>query len=101
MLGSTASGPSLFGSLPMTALWLLAALLPAAAPPAPAPIEDFALRDARGQTHRLSDWGDRKAVVIIFLSVDCPLAKLYAPRLKELSLRYQKKVAFVAVSPSR
>src|SRR5205823_6234280 len=53
------------------------------------------------KTHRLSDWRDRDAVVVVFVSVDCPLAKLYAPRLNELAKKYDGKVAFVAVAPNR
>lgn len=83
----------------MTALWLLAAV--AAAPPSAPSIDDFALRDGKGQTHRLGDWRDRRAVVVVFLSVDCPLAKLYAPRLRDLASKYRTQVAFAAVSPCR
>src|SRR5262245_60945111 len=85
----------------MLALWLLS-LTPAVAPPCEPRIEDFALRDAKGQMHRLGDWRDRKAVVVVFLTVDCPLAKLYAPRLSELARRYPPgEVAFVGIAPGR
>ncbi len=66
--------------------------------PAVRRIDDFALRDHQGRTWRLSDLRDRKAVVVVFLAVDCPLAKLYAPRLVELAGAYERKgVGFVAV----
>lgn len=83
----------------MSALWLLALLVPDAAPPVSA-ATDFALRDHAGKMHRLSDWRDREAAVVVFVSVDCPLAKLYAPRLNELAKKYAGKVAFVAVAPN-
>jgi peroxiredoxin len=85
----------------------LSGLAPQAAPPA-APngvgrrLEGFALRDAQGRTHRLADWRERKLVVLVFLSVDCPLAKLYAPRLAEMARAYGRRgVAFAALAPNR
>lgn len=41
---------------------------------------------------------ERDAVVLVFVSVDCPLAKLYAPRLDELARRYAGRAAFAAVA---
>jgi peroxiredoxin len=65
-------------------------------------IDDFALRDHHGRGWRLSEVRDRKAVVVVFLAADCPLAKLYAPRLVELADAYQGKgVAFVAVASNQ
>src|SRR5262245_50649897 len=85
----------------MYALCLLACL-PAAAPPIDGRIADFTLLDAKGRAHRLSDWREAKAVVVVFLAVDCPLAKLYAPRLKQLDERYSAQgVKFVAIAPGR
>jgi peroxiredoxin len=61
-------------------------------------IDDFTLRDPQGQVHRLSDWSERKLIVVIFLGVDCPLAKLYGPRLVELARTYEGRgVAFVGI----
>ncbi len=92
----------------MSTLLLLLSLSPAAAGPPGSlngigrRIDDFNLRDARGRSHRLADWGDRKLVVVVFLGVDCPLAKLYAPRLVELAGRYGPRgVGFVALAPNR
>jgi peroxiredoxin len=65
-------------------------------------VGEFVLRDHRGLVRRLSDWRDRKLVVVVFLGVDCPLAKLYAPRLAELHREFSpRSVAFVAVDPNR
>ena len=44
-------------------------------------VSDFKLDDFRGKTHALSDYQDRPIVVIAFLGTECPLAKLYGPRL--------------------
>ena len=65
-------------------------------------IDNFQLRDARGQMHQLSDWRDRKLVVIAFLGVDCPLARLYGPRLADLAAEFAPRgVAFVAVNSNQ
>lgn len=63
-------------------------------PPADAPgrigtvAPAFELRDAAGKLHRLADMREAKLVVIAFLGVECPLAKLYAVRLNELAQEF-------------
>jgi peroxiredoxin len=65
-------------------------------------IDDFALRDTQGRTCRLSDLRDRKTIVVVFLAADCPLAKLYAPRLVELAGAYQRQgVGFLAIGSNQ
>jgi peroxiredoxin len=74
----------------------LAGLLLAAAPA----VDDIALSDPAGATRRLGDWKDR-TLVIVFLSTDCPLTKLYAPRLVELEREFGPRgVTFVGVFPN-
>jgi peroxiredoxin len=51
-------------------------------------IENFTLNDALGAKRSLSEWKDRKAVVVVFLGTECPLAKLYGKRLAELDKEY-------------
>jgi peroxiredoxin len=54
-------------------------------------IDDFTLQDFRGKAHSLSDFQDAKAVVVYFLGTECPLAKLYGPRIQELANRYREQ----------
>jgi peroxiredoxin len=63
----------------------------------------FALKDYRGKEHVLATClRDNKAVVIVFLGTECPLAKLYGPRMEELSKELAaKRVAFVAIDSNR
>lgn len=62
-------------------------------------VADFSLADPHGKRYRLSEWADRKAVVIVFVGVGCPLAGLYAPRLAELAARYEPRgVGFLGVN---
>ena len=62
-------------------------------------IDDFTLRDYRGKPHKLSDYRKSKLVVIAITGTDCPLVKLYGPRLQELSTKYREKgVTFVGLN---
>lgn len=54
-------------------------------------VADFTLSDYRGEQHSLSDYGEAKVVVLAVLGTECPLAKLYAPRLQSVADRYAGK----------
>ncbi len=65
-------------------------------------IDDFKLRDFRGAERSLSDHADSELVVVAFLGTECPLAKLYAPRLSLLSKKYKDLgVAFLGIDANR
>ncbi len=65
-------------------------------------LEDFSLQDFRGKSHSLSAMKDSKLIVVAFLGVECPLSKLYGPRLAEMAKEYESKgVAFVGVDSNR
>lgn len=62
-------------------------------------IDAFALQDFRGKTHALADYADQQALVVYFLGTECPLAKLYGPRVQKLSEQFRPRgVAFLGVS---
>ena len=62
------------------------------------PAPDFRLADAQGAVQGLADLKDAKLVVVVFLGAECPLARLYAPRLRELAAEYaDKQVRFVGI----
>ena len=64
-------------------------------------IENITLKDARGKPVSLYDVKDKKAIVVVFLSFECPVSNSYAPVLTELAKTYgEKQVAFVAVNSS-
>lgn len=61
-------------------------------------VGDFALKDLQGVLHSLSDLDDAPVVVVVFMGVECPLAKLYAPRLTELAEEFKdRKVRFLSI----
>ena len=65
-------------------------------------IEEFQLTDFRGAAQDLAGLQDRELVVVAFLGTECPLAKLYGPRLAELAGQYEpKKVAFLAIDSNQ
>ncbi len=64
-------------------------------------VENFSLQDFRGKVHALDDYTDSECVVIAFLGVECPLARLYAPRLQQLADEYADQgVTFIGIDPN-
>jgi peroxiredoxin len=61
-------------------------------------VEGFSLRDFHGKQYSLADYAQQKLVVLTFLGTECPLARLYAPRLADMARQYAEKgVAFLGV----
>ena len=61
-------------------------------------VAEFSLKDLQGVSHTLSDLHDAPLVVVAFMGVDCPLAKLYGPRLSELAEEFGPRgVVFLAI----
>jgi len=48
-------------------------------------IADFSLEDTKGQEVSLASLKGKKAVVVLFLGTECPLAKIYVTRLQDMS----------------
>ena len=65
-------------------------------------IDDFKLKDYRGEPHALGDFKDKKLVVVAFLGTECPLAKLYGPRMQQLAEEFGPQgVAFLGINSNR
>jgi peroxiredoxin len=81
----------------LAALAALVSLAPAAAD-GPARLAPFTLQDFRGKSWTLDDFKDQQLLVVAFLGTECPLAKLYGPRLAKLHAEYAPKgVGFVGL----
>ncbi|MEO1496544.1 MAG: redoxin domain-containing protein [Planctomycetota bacterium] len=66
------------------------------------PIANFSLPDIHGNERSLETWSASELVVIAVLGVECPLAKLYGPRLQELADEYaDRDVAVIGVNANR
>ena len=84
----------------------LTAMIPSkqgqAAPPSAVQLTRIDLVDFRGRTWQLDDFGDESIVVVAFLGTECPLAKLYSVRLRELQQTFgDQGVQVVAVMSNR
>jgi len=64
------------------------------------PVASFALREpTTGKFVALSDFRGKRAVVVVFTGIDCPIGNLYIPRLSELAGIYEKQgVTFLAIN---
>src|SRR5689334_11513724 len=61
-------------------------------------VDNFTLNDFRGKSHSLAELAERDVVVLAFIGCECPLAKLYGPRLAELANEFEGRgVAFLAI----
>jgi len=60
-------------------------------------IEGFSLKSQFGKVYALEDF-DQDVVVVVFLGTECPLAKLYAPKLARLAEQFDdSRVAMVGI----
>ncbi len=65
-------------------------------------VPNFTLRDFRGQAVSLEEAAKDKIVVLALLGTECPLCKLYAPRLVELAKAYEPRgVVFLGLDSNR
>jgi peroxiredoxin len=86
--------------LPLAAALGLPPASQAGGPPAPgAAVPDFTLKDTAGKARSLTDYKDKKAIVVVFVGTECPLANLYVVTLAEMHQKYSGKgVAFLAIN---
>ena len=63
-------------------------------------LSNFTLSDVtNGRSHTLYGYQGRKAIVLIFMGIDCPVGNLYVPRLNELYSDFRKKeVVFLGIN---
>ena len=61
-------------------------------------IDQLELRDHRGGRHDFSSYDQDQLIVVVFLGTECPLARMYAPRLVELKQEFSARpVTWVGV----
>jgi len=76
---------------------LLACLLLLATAALGGPLE-FNLRDAEGSAHTQAEWAQAHAIVLYFVTTDCPLSNGYAPEMNRIAETYAPRgVRFYAV----
>src|SRR5689334_24673809 len=58
----------------------------------------FSLTDTSGQTHTPAEWSGKRAVVLFFLTTDCPLCNGYVPEMNRIEQAYAPRgVAFYGI----
>ena len=58
----------------------------------------FSLLDTAGRAHTAAEWAGKRAVVLLFVSTDCPLSNRYVPEMNRIANAYAARgVAFYAV----
>ncbi len=69
---------------------------------APEKVENFSLNDYNGKKVQLSDFKDSKAVVLMFISTQCPVSNAYNERMAALYNDYKdKKIAVVGINSNK
>jgi peroxiredoxin len=59
----------------------------------------FSLKDVAGRDVALTDFRDKKAIVVVFIGTECPVNTYYMQRLKELQSKYAAMgVQFLAIN---
>lgn len=62
-------------------------------------IADVRFKDIHWLERSIKELGEKKAFVVVFTTLECPLVQRYLPRIKELSEQYKDKdVQFVAIN---
>ncbi len=62
----------------------------------------FELPDSAGKSFQLSDVSDSELTVVCFLGTECPMARLYGPRLSQMSQEFAEAgVRFVGINSNR
>lgn len=58
----------------------------------------MSVRDSEGTLHTSEEWAGKKAVVLLFVTTDCPLSNAYVPELNRMEREYaQQGVVFYAI----
>lgn len=58
----------------------------------------FSLTDTNGKLHSSAEWTGKRAIVLLFVSTDCPLSNRYVPEMNRIENAYAPRgVAFYAV----
>jgi len=61
-------------------------------------IPQFQLRDTAGGVHTPAEWANHKAVLLFFITTDCPVGNSYVPEMNRLHEAYASRgVAFYGV----
>ncbi len=66
-------------------------------------VPNFVLKNSAGETQSLADFSDKRAVVLVFVSTECPIANEFLPIVEQLAKKFaDRSVQFLTIysSPS-
>jgi peroxiredoxin len=64
-------------------------------------LDNFTMPDPNGKDHSYNDLKGEKGALIIFLSAQCPVVKMYDERINEIAAAYQTKgINFIGIYPN-
>lgn len=65
-------------------------------------VENFSLQDYNGKAHALSDYTSSKAIVLMFISIQCPVSNGYNERMVQLYNNYSSKgITFLGINANK
>jgi len=65
-------------------------------------VDDFTLSDYNGKTYSLSDFKDSRAIVLMFISVQCPVSNAYNEKMNKLYENYNfKNITFIGINSNK
>ena len=65
-------------------------------------IENFSLPDYNGKSHTLSEYTSSKAIVLMFISTQCPVSNGYNERMEQLQKEYGAKgITFLGINSNK
>lgn len=63
---------------------------------------DFELKDYNGKVHKLEDYKNNKAIVIMFIATECPVSNAYNKRMADIYEDYKdKQIAFIGINSNK
>lgn len=63
--------------------------------------ENFALFDFNKKLHSLEDFSNKKGIVIIFVSIQCPVSNAYNSRMENLFNQYGSEFSFIGINSNK
>lgn len=68
----------------------------------PKKIDNFTLKDINGKPHSLNDFKNKKAIVLVFISTECPVSNGYNKRMMEINKFFSNKdVEFIGINSNK
>jgi peroxiredoxin len=65
-------------------------------------VENFTLKDYKGNSHSLSDYKDSEAIVVMFIATRCPVSNAYNSRMVDIYNDYTEKgLTFLGINSNK